>query len=491
MNKKLLTDILVVSSSRNVLLGLSFIRNLLIARLFQPEEYGFWVIISLIMTYGDQIHLGYRHAGDREIPFYTGRAETHVVRNISNTIYTGILNLGLIGFLAVTLYGSFALFLPSHVRIALIITGTVILSDQFNRFYFMILRTRKEFVLSTKLEIFFEIIRTISVGILVYLMGLIGVVIAFTLASILTSVYFHITFRQEFKLHFDKLLLRKLLKVGFLLSLSGLFYLLIISVDRIVVSAFYDKAALGIYGLASLVMQLPSNSSQGIQAVLYPTLSQQYGEGGDKEKSYFLFRNILIILAYLLPLLIAALFFFCEFFIPVFLGSYTNSIPIMEILYYGIFFLGLSPIPIGFLMASGENLSLIKIEVITLIIGLPCILILMHLNHSVSSIAVGTDIMFFIYLTAMLWKICRTHLNELTKRLIVMVEIYSPGIISMVVAFLVNYFIYSKPGSSPGGLLITMLEKIIVFGFLYSPVLIYAHRVKNIFGAVVKSYSAV
>src|SRR3990172_1387833 len=68
----LFKDSVVFAASRYVLLGLSLIRNFFVAKFLGPSDYGLWVVIGLLLTYGDQIHLGLRHAGDKEIPYYRG-----------------------------------------------------------------------------------------------------------------------------------------------------------------------------------------------------------------------------------------------------------------------------------------------------------------------------------------------------------------------------------------------------------------------------------
>lgn len=71
----MLRDSLVFGSSRYVLLGLSMVRNVVVAKILGPADYGLWIILSLLFTYGDQIHLGLRHAGDRELPFLMGQGD--------------------------------------------------------------------------------------------------------------------------------------------------------------------------------------------------------------------------------------------------------------------------------------------------------------------------------------------------------------------------------------------------------------------------------
>ena len=113
MSSGLLRESAVFSVSRYALLGLSFVRNFVVARALDPEQYGYWVIVMLVLTYGDQIHLGLRHAGDKEIPYYRGQEQPQEARQVADTLYAGIL---LISVAALIILGSITVLAPGGER---------------------------------------------------------------------------------------------------------------------------------------------------------------------------------------------------------------------------------------------------------------------------------------------------------------------------------------------------------------------------------------
>src|SRR3972149_4811901 len=88
---KIVKDSLTFSSARYVLMGLSALRNFALAKVLDPENYGYWVVLSLIFAYGDQIHIGLRHAGDRDIPFLRGQERHDEADHITRVLFSGIL----------------------------------------------------------------------------------------------------------------------------------------------------------------------------------------------------------------------------------------------------------------------------------------------------------------------------------------------------------------------------------------------------------------
>jgi O-antigen/teichoic acid export membrane protein len=480
MMKDFLRDSIVFSSSRNLLLGLSLIRNVVIARVLGPSDYGYWVIISLLLTYGDQIHLGLRHAGDRELPYQRGQSNSKLAADMANVIFGSTLVFTSLGFIILCLY---AIFMPNQsiaLRYGVILAGGIICSDQINRFYLMILRTEKKFVLSSKIETGFELLRTALTCALVFFLQFNGAVIAFLVVSIATTVYLFRLNRGSFIPRLDIILLRRLFSIGFFLFLNGLFYIFIISIDRVYTSFFLSKAELGTYGLAALVAQLPVNSSQAISAVLYPTLSEKFGQENDLSSLYPLFTKVVRAISYLAPFLIACILFLSEFFISWLLPLYSASIPTLVILTFGILFLVLTPIPMAMLMASGRNRSVLITQIITVVVAIPVFIFVREIRPGVDGIAAGMDVVIVIYTllsVIAVYTAMRFDLKRIVRELTVLLF---PCLYSVAIIYALSFWFLQGRSTAVWGSFLDAISKIGIFFAFFLPLFIVTNRTTNL-----------
>ncbi len=368
MIKTHLTNSLVFSSSRYFLVGLSAIRNIVVARYLGPEEYGLWIIVLLVLSYGDQIHLGLRHAGDREIPFFRGQGKTAEGQRVIETLYSAILILSIASVIILLTYTLVAGTMNPLLRTGIQIASIIVVSDQINKFYLMVIRARKEFILSSKVETIFELVRTVLVCILVIRIGYYGIIFAFVFASIMNVFYFIFRYDRTIVPKFDYALLRRELSIGIPLFFSGLLYLLTISLDRVIGASILSKEDLGIYGFAALTALLPVTSSQAIGLVFYPEMSEKIGETSETSSIFPYFAKVTLSVAYVAPLLVASIVGISELLIITILPAFGESVRLIYLLANGIFFLTIAPIPLLVLMASGRPKYFLRAQMLSILL---------------------------------------------------------------------------------------------------------------------------
>jgi O-antigen/teichoic acid export membrane protein len=407
MNRKLLTDSIVFSASRYVLIGLSVVRNLVVARMLGPDEYGFWVIVTLILTYGDQAHFGLRHAGDREIPYWRGVGDEARASRIADTLYATVVRLAALLCLAMGVYVLLQTHQPPVYRIGLFLTGLVVASDQINRFYLMYMRTRKEFVLSSKVETFFELMRTLLLVALGFSFRVDGALAAMVIASGSNAWWIFRKYRHLVRPRLDRALLGQMIRAGWPLFISSALYILILSFDRLVIfllsfdRLFGDlampKVAVGLYGFAALIAQLPVSAAQAIRDVLYPTVTERFGEHSDATSLQVMYGKSMIGLGILLPPMIGVVVYTGEMMIHVLLPAFTPSIPTLAVISLGIPFLALAALPMGTLMATGRNRTLVVVEVVSLVVTAGACVILLRSPGGMFGLALSSVLLFFMF----------------------------------------------------------------------------------------------
>ena len=383
--------------SRYVLLGLSFIRNFFIARVLDPESYGTWVILMLVLTYGDQIHLGLRHAGDKEIPYFNGQGRPDEAQKVANTVFGGILALSVIGFVLLSL----ALLMMGEsvaaVRGVLLIAGVIVIAEQVNRYYLMIMRVKKQFIVSSRIEIITETVRTGLVCALAFFFSLTGAISGFLGAAMFMVVVFLVRMRRESVPTIDPGRLKNLMTLGFsLIGVSFLFVLLINS-DRLFAASVLSKAQLGMYGVAALAAQLPVNFTQGISSVVYPTFSERFGRVNATTDVFPIFSNVLRSLAFASPLVVVTTFFGATILIQWFLPAYQQSIGVLAMLLPGMFLLSFVPLFSGIFTAMNRARRFLLIEVFAGLCSIVLFLVLQHVLDGHKGVAVAMSSAMVIY----------------------------------------------------------------------------------------------
>ena len=437
MSKGLITDSVAFSVSRYILVGLSLVRNFVVAHELGPSEYGVWIIVTLVTSYGDQIHLGLRHAGDKEIPYRRSSQGEKEALASANAIYGGILTLSVIATVALALYGLFASATSRLIRIGLIASSIIIFSDQVNRFYLMIFRSFKEFMLSSEVEVVVELARTILVSAFAIFFGFVGVVAASITISICMSGYLIRHYDGKFKPVIDSGRLKVLGKIGIPLFVSGLLYLLIISLDRVVGSIMLSSAGLGTYGVASLLAQIPVTFSQGVGAVLYPRLSERIGLSHSHFELADLFKPVMETIAIFVPIMVSVYAVIATFAIEWLLPAYQGAAGILLVLSVGVYFLCLAPIPMAVLMASGQQRAYIFAEVSGILASAPFYVILPHFAPMWISLAVSASVGFLVFASALLLSTYRLFGMDVRDSICRSVVYYIPTLLSIVLFALI------------------------------------------------------
>ncbi len=404
MSGSLVRDSLLFSWSRNVLLVLSFVRNLVLARILGPDAYGWWVVIWLVLTYGDQIHLGLRHAGDREVPYALGSGDTERAVRLARVILGGIVMLTVVAVLAFSAVVLGFGVGSSAVKATLVIAGLTILADQITRYHLMLLRTRREFVFSGKIEVAFEAARTLLVCIGAALAGVVGAITAFLIVSAGMGATLSVRHGEAGSPIFSWTELRPVAVAGGALFLSGIMFILLQSVDRFAGSLMLGSTELGLYGMGALVMQLPVVTSQAVMMVLYPKMSSELGRAGTLQAVRGTYTEAMLSLALVSPLFAMALLFGSEFLVGLLLPAYGGSLRVMGYLAYGVICFALVPLPMGLFMVTGRNLEYLLITGIGIFCAGVCMVILRGILGPLAALAVAADVLFWVVLAVLLFR---------------------------------------------------------------------------------------
>lgn len=465
MAHQLLKDSTFFSASRYLILGFGFVRNLLIAKFLSPADYGVWVLITLVLTYGDQIHLGLRHFGDKAIPYQRGRGEA--TAPLANEIFSGILFFSFGAILLLLAFAAFARGLDAAMRAGLLIAGIIIIADQVNRFYYMIMRAHNEFIRASKTESFYELWRTLFLIGGVVMFKFQGALAGLALSSLLMTIYFSWRYRPSYRFNWTGHRLWDLLQQSWPLFINGLLFILLSNLDRLAAALALPSHELGLYGLVALLAAVAFNAAQAVGVVVYPRFSEQFGRHGKVQELEIFFTHVLRATSYLVPPLVVGVFLSAPFIITGFLPAYREAIPAIFLLMPGAYFFALVQLPASFLMATDHNRQYIAVEVAAIVVMALSYFIGLQLERSFLTVATLTAFGFFLYAT-MLLVVCYKLMSYVFSELILkMIKIYVPLIFSLIVVYgLFQLFPY-PPAISWLESLLWSLRQLALFLVLY------------------------
>ena len=368
------------------LMGVTFLFNLVAAKLIGPEQMGVWQTISLISVYGMIITFGAINGMGRDVPYYRGKGDDkEVKRTISTTIFY-LLAL-MVVFLAMISLGYELL--PDAARMVMVLGVVLLCARIANAFSVILIRSFRDFRRLGMHQGMTALIMLLTIGPLILFRNLYtvywGVFLSLIVAVLLSGKYCVTQPRS-------KKVLRRLLSIGFPIYIVGLVFILLTSVDRVIVLGFLGTEQLGIYTLASTAMAVLMMAPTLVSNVMYPRLAEHYGATEAISDLVPMVKNI-IRLNLLLVIPIAALFLVTFYFyvVPTYLDAYMSGRDAMAIIIISAVFL---PVGVGF----GDVFNVVGMQKIYLrnaIIGLVvniCVGLLLvgQLGAGLEGAAIGT-----------------------------------------------------------------------------------------------------
>jgi O-antigen/teichoic acid export membrane protein len=378
---KILFDTGLLALSSIFSRGLLFVRDMVLAAAVGPAVYGNWTQILVVLNYALHMPLGFQHVLSRDVPFALGQNDVKKVRSIESIS----LIVTLVGPLVITILYLFFYYILGFKNfelahgVVLLLLGTLFL-QQWYAYFSVLLRAHQLF---KPFSIGFALLPFINVVVLWVTYKRIGLevaIISLFLSYLLVNIYwlFHSPWNvaDYFKsISFSRREFSSLGRIAFPLFISGLFGILLTSVDRLVISFYYDAYYVGIYGFAFIITQSLSLIISPINQAIYPRMMKLYGstQSTFDLKRYFVFLTFL--LGLLVVLVVSFLYFYANHLVVYFLPSYTASLILFKILMISNIFVVIYGGANTLSIAINDQKAVLKIQLYVSLIQLILILI--------------------------------------------------------------------------------------------------------------------
>jgi O-antigen/teichoic acid export membrane protein len=375
----------------------SFVLGVVTRNILGPEEYGFWLSVSLIFTFFPLVQLGVVNAMNREVPFYKARGNYKKVQEAKSTTLSFLFTIPLL-VSCILFIASLLLYfteIEKQYKVGFVyssLIGFILLMSMYVEMFF---KSEQDFNVASKLIAIKSIIQSLLTVFFVYLLGYEGLFIGMGL-SLIIQIYLGKSSFENRKIEFDIKKFKNFINIGFPILFVGVVWSILIATDRIIISIFMTPKDLGNYGAGMLIFNSMMLVPQVIGQVLYPKIVELISHHNYKQL-YKLYWKVNQVLAIVMLLIVGSIYILIPFFVEIFLPNYKDAIKTGQILILGIYPLTLIGFAANYFNATHNQKLYLAVQVLIIIINISLSLLFLFQHFNLTSVALATAISYFLY----------------------------------------------------------------------------------------------
>ena len=396
-SNKLLLNITSLGSATFINAVLSLFLGIITRNILGPEQYGYWLTVSLVFTFIPIFQLGTLNAMNREVPYFLVRKDFKRVQEIRETVFSFIFTIPFLLVLILLLVSVIMFFLNINFeyKIGFLFVSFIAWCTFLSNYVEMYYKSDQNFKKVSQLISVKSISQSVLTVILVYFIGYIGLYLGLLLA-LLIEIFMANKIFPKFNKKYRFVDYKKLIKIGFPILLVGLVWSIMIATDRMIITAFMSPLDLGNYGVGMMVFNALMLFPQVISQVTYPKVVGFVSKGDFSEIKRFYWKvNKLLAIIMLIIVIVGylALPFFITWFMPV----YTEGIKAAQILIIGIYPLTLVNMAANYFNSTNNQKTYLLIQIMSITLNVLLSIIFLSFYKSITSVALATSLSFIIY----------------------------------------------------------------------------------------------
>lgn len=390
----------------------SFVTGIWIRNILGPEDYGVWLIYSLILVYGYRMHLGILDGFSRDIPQLLGKKNLKRVKLVRNVVFTWMIISGSLAIPGVIIV--FLLPLSDFETILSILVILLVPLQNFALFYNMLFLSIQNFKVVAIIQLFIGSLQYLFMAIFSIEFGIYGLLLGVLAGNLIAILYSQMRLTFKLKVNWDWKVIKQMIAYGIPITLIGILLNVFITIDRLIIFYFFGPSSVGHYGITAFVYQgimvLPSVLHQ----VMYPKISFRYGETGEKKALKNIVVNPTIYLSYLSPFILGIVYLILPVLVEWLMPQYTAGIEAAKFIIIGMFFLIWAMLYAHYLTVVNKQWTYLRILFAAVIINTSVNLTLVYLGFDIEGVALGTAFSYVIYPLLMMW-FCFKDMGETYK----------------------------------------------------------------------------
>lgn len=403
--------VLFLTSALSALIA--FLSGIWLRNILGPEEYGLWLIFSLVLTYGYVMHLGILDSFNRDIPLLTGQKKLKTAAHVRNVVFTWMALSGVLSIVAVGVV--LCMDLDSSTKTFSIIALLLIPIQNMALYHNAIFLTLQEFKGVAMIQFILGCVQYILMTVFSLYLGLLGLFVGVISGNVIAIVYAR--FRLSFNLTFvlDKPLVKKMMIIGFPITMVTILLSVFTTLDRLIILYFFDSTAVGFYGITAFVYQGIMVLPKVLHQVAYPKISYTYGKMKSKKALKRLILNPTVYLSYYSPFLLGVIYLILPSFIEAYMPQYEEGTRSAQIISMGLFFLLWAALFAHYLNVVNKQWLLLKLLIVVVIVNILLNIGFVLYGLYIEGIALATSLSYMIYPLLMMW-LCFRDMDLSTKK---------------------------------------------------------------------------
>ncbi len=421
--------------------------QLIIGMFLVPEEYGIISLVVLWKLYAGLINPGMMSAVQREIPYLIGKKKEKQFIRVQNIAISSDLLYSALPFLAIF----FASFFYSNkvIKIGLIITAFSFFSARFVSYWSSINFIKQNFTVVAMGKLISSILSPIIIIISIYWLGVYAVLIAPLVCTLIVGIYYFKKAPIGYSFQFEWAEIVRLIKIGFVFSLSGIIFYIYRMADRTIIASFLPLHDLGLFTFAMMFVMFGINFLSDFGRVLEPILWEHTGKVKNTEDSFNNTKRMAIYMALVTAMIIPLVQIGYSVTVKLILPKYVESIPLFFILSNMLYLASMATIPCVILNSLVVNKQALVTTIYAIGAGVNIVLdlFIIYVGYGIEAIALVTILSqsmatFVLYFLARKYMIKQRNELALFLRQITLPFIIS-GLFSVFHSFLFGSIILS------------------------------------------------
>jgi O-antigen/teichoic acid export membrane protein len=390
--------------------ALSFILGVVSRNILGPEQFGYWVSLSMAFTFIPLLQFGVLNAMNREIPYYYARnslGEVYQIRQktLSYLITFPTLIMLLLLVISIIVWNSNVALEYKIGFFFISITGVLLFLSSYIEMYY---KSIQDFKNASKLLAIKGIAQSVLSIVFIVSFGFIGLFLGMISALLIEIILGRKAFQDiRFILNFKLKEYVPLMRVGFPILMVGLIWSVLITTDKLILTFMMDSASLGNYSVALLVFSTMMLLPQVISQVYYPKIvtmvsKEEYDQIKQSYKRVNLFLLTISVVIVVIGLVLL------PYVIRLLMPEYEAGTVAAQILLIGLIPLTLVNYAANYFNATHNQRLYIKILILCIVVNIFASMMLLLIKPDIAMVAIGTSLSFLLYFILMnffFWKI--------------------------------------------------------------------------------------
>lgn len=379
---------------------LSIVRGFYIARFLVPADYGVWSLISALMNYANYADVGINTGMMLEVPKLMGQDNTNEARRVQRQAYSA--TLAVCG--AMTFFLTLISFLPFQLNgvqiIGIRIVAAAVLVFALLNYYTVVVRIREGYRLIGLSTVITAIVGTsgiIVASVTLHTLRMEIVAWISLLGSAAAALLLGFVARPQLAWPLDGRELRRLMKIGLVVSLLPIAFTLFQSIDRWIVAMYVPASALGYYGLGATMGLLLYMLPNTLAIVLFTRQIERFGATGDPKASESLVSAPLFFSGYIMAFVAGGLTLSMPFLIHYLVPVYSPGTRAATFQVIGNCLLFAVPVASNFLISTGRKEPMFGALAVGTIVEAGLVFVLVQTSWGIDGAALAVLISDAVY----------------------------------------------------------------------------------------------